>query len=162
MEEFRFDEDRPFSPSTNPNQRMRSSAGSMRTRTSDYDSGFGTHNTTKLSRDRFDRFCSSNEINDEIVRHSDFRLSLRDWKNCSFVCFELRKRFEDNLSRNSILLLGRMKEKQSFIRKRFPLDENWKETNSFSFRRPKKFFMSHFFVVWQNSQILMKRKVKAD
>lgn len=33
-------------------EEIRHSASSMRTRNSDYDSGFGTHNTTKLSRDR--------------------------------------------------------------------------------------------------------------
>lgn len=31
---------------------VRYSASSLRTRTSDYDSGLGTTNTTKLSRDR--------------------------------------------------------------------------------------------------------------
>ena len=48
----RGEEERTTSSLSNGNGRIRSSAGSMRTRTSDYDSGFGTHNTTKLSRDR--------------------------------------------------------------------------------------------------------------
>ena len=35
-----------------PKGPTRHSVSSMRTRTSDYDSGIGTNNTTKLSRDR--------------------------------------------------------------------------------------------------------------